>query len=582
MRRGSSSGMFGIWISWAVVIVFISPSLTYGVPRDPQAMQTVLASIKNSPGTSHAAALTPPFVLDSVAVFQFGTRWGSDCWGYVAPDGTPYAIFGVETGLAIVNITTQSVVEVVTGSGCLWQDMATWGHYLYAVSECGSFLRVIDLQYLPDSVQYAAAVGTSPIGQTSSHNLSIDSIKGFLYLEGTSAAGESIYIHNIANPTAPAYVGSFGVGNSGVHDMYAMNDTVYVAAGYSPYFSIFDLSDKQAPVELARVNIPSPGYVHNIWPNRDGTRVITTEETAGKTIKVWDISDLSNVTLLTEWIGPNGFAHNAHFVGDTAYISHYGAGVQVVDFSNPGCVRVLASLDLPDDNCWGAFPFLPDNYVLASHLSGRMYVLQMNPNPAYISPDADNDQVDDACDNCPFVANNLQIDSDYDGVGDPCDNCPSVANATQIDSDGDGFGNACDVCPGFDDATDTDGDQIADGCDGCPLDFDNDIDADGVCGNADNCPAVSNPLQIDNNSDGIGDACCCPGQRGNIDGDGNDGIDVADVTYLVSFMFKRGPLPPCPLLANTNGDSQQSIDVSDLTFLVAYMFNGGPTPGWCE
>ena len=34
-----------------------------------------------------------------------------------------------------------------------------------------------------------------------------------------------------------------------------------------------------------------------------------------------------------------------------------------------------------------------------------------------------------------------------------------------------------------------------------------DIDSDGVCDTADNCPAVANPNQLDSNSNGVGDAC---------------------------------------------------------------------------
>ena len=38
-------------------------------------------------------------------------------------------------------------------------------------------------------------------------------------------------------------------------------------------------------------------------------------------------------------------------------------------------------------------------------------------------------------------------DEDGDGVDDACDNCPHVANADQVDSDGDGVGDACDPYP---------------------------------------------------------------------------------------------------------------------------------------
>ena len=59
-------------------------------------------------------------------------------------------------------------------------------------------------------------------------------------------------------------------------------------------------------------------------------------------------------------------------------------------------------------------------------------------------PDADNDGVLDADDNCKAVANQDQADRDDDGAGDACDNCPSVQNADQADADSDKTGDACE------------------------------------------------------------------------------------------------------------------------------------------
>jgi hypothetical protein len=72
---------------------------------------------------------------------------------------------------------------------------------------------------------------------------------------------------------------------------------------------------------------------------------------------------------------------------------------------------------------------------------------------------------------------------------------------------------------------------------------------------------------------------CCVGRRGNVDGDPNHRVNVADLTYLVDYLFRTGPLPPCSEEGNVNGDS--NINVADVTYLVDYLFRGGPAPPPC-
>jgi hypothetical protein len=72
-------------------------------------------------------------------------------------------------------------------------------------------------------------------------------------------------------------------------------------------------------------------------------------------------------------------------------------------------------------------------------------------------------------------------------------------------------------------------------------------------------------------------ACCVGGIRGNVDA--ISGINVADVTYLVDYLFRGGPPPPCAEDADVNSDTR--INIADLTFLVDYLFRSGPEPAPC-
>jgi len=72
---------------------------------------------------------------------------------------------------------------------------------------------------------------------------------------------------------------------------------------------------------------------------------------------------------------------------------------------------------------------------------------------------------------------------------------------------------------------------------------------------------------------------CC--NHDGIRGDANYdmGLNVADLTYLVDYLFKGGPAPPCPDEADINGDGP--INVADLTYLVDYLFKNGQAPAPC-
>lgn len=73
---------------------------------------------------------------------------------------------------------------------------------------------------------------------------------------------------------------------------------------------------------------------------------------------------------------------------------------------------------------------------------------------------------------------------------------------------------------------------------------------------------------------------CCIGVTGNIDGDALEEINIADLVYMVTFMFQGGPEPPCMDEADVDGNGAFA-DIADLVYLVDYMFQSGPEPADC-
>ena len=92
------------------------------------------------------------------------------------------------------------------------------------------------------------------------------------------------------------------------------------------------------------------------------------------------------------------------------------------------------------------------------------------------------------------------------------------------------------------------------------------------------CAPYNNSCGVLVGAGSVGCISCCE-NRGNADGDPGDAINVADLTYLVEYLFFGGPAPPCPEEGDVDGSG--AINVVDLTYLVDYLFFNGPPPVDC-
>ncbi len=113
----------------------------------------------------------------------------NDIWGYVAPDGTEYAIVGLDDGVSFVSLADpDDIREVVkvAGANSIWRDMKTFGEYAYNVADQGSEgISAFDLRFLPDSVPFKKTTYPDIVGNgrefIQAHNIYIDANHGRLY-----------------------------------------------------------------------------------------------------------------------------------------------------------------------------------------------------------------------------------------------------------------------------------------------------------------------------------------------------------------------------------------------------------------
>lgn len=307
----------------------------------------------------------------------------ASCWGYVA-GGREYAIIGHYAGTTVYDITNSSNIVnkgTIPGPGSFYnyREMRTYSHYLYIVSEGGSGVQIVDLQYLPDSLHFVRSYTFS--GYTRSHTISQDG--RFLYLNGGNYNNGGVFILDLLDPENPVKRGQWGTRY--VHDCFIKNDTVYAAAISAGYLVLLDARNKDSIKFIREFTYPG-AVTHNAWTSDDRRVLVTTDEGGSNHAKLWDISDISNQVQLSEIIPYDNasMVHNAYIKGDSLYLAHYRAGVIIYNIQNPSNPVEVGHYDTyPGVNntqyqgCWNIYPFFPSGKIIASDIATGLYVLKL-------------------------------------------------------------------------------------------------------------------------------------------------------------------------------------------------------------
>jgi len=314
--------------------------------------------------------------------------------GYVDSQGNEYALVGTYNGLSIVDVTAPATPIIkfsVAGSPSDWREVKTWQHYAYVTTEGGNNgLQIVNLDYLPDSVQVKLWTGDAAINNQleTIHALHIDN--GYAYLYGSNLFGGAAVICDLnADPWNPHYLGH--TAGTYIHDGYVRNDTLWGCHIYDGYFSVYNCANKANPVLLATQNTPD-NFTHNSWLSADSHTLFTTDEVNDSKLTAYDVSDLSNIQELDRFQttpGSGSIVHNTHIIskngGEFAVTSWYKDGVVIIDVTRPANMIEIARYDTYTQGTgggfngdWGVYPYLPSGNIVASDIDNGLYVLGPN------------------------------------------------------------------------------------------------------------------------------------------------------------------------------------------------------------
>ncbi|HEX6929266.1 MAG TPA: choice-of-anchor B family protein [Gammaproteobacteria bacterium] len=363
----------------------------------------------------------------------------NDIWGWVDPaTGEEYAIVGMQDGTAFVRIEDDGTLvfigrlpasdgkSSIAKSGAsphlhkrchddlcgeedsAWRDIKVYGNHAYIVSEAASHgLQIFDLTALATVVppyEFVADESESYYSYYSgighAHNLFIneDTARAYIVGHDSIARAGGLHILDISIPDEPEFLGEVN-GDGYTHDVQCV---VYdgpdsdIATGSEICFAsnedtltIWDVTGANADnaVLLSRTTYSGVQYTHQGWLSEDHRYFFLNDEvdeleTGERThLRVFDVGDLDAPELVADYFAPTlAIDHNNYVHGDWLYQSNYGAGLRILDISNPLHPVEAAYFDPQSTDLarfygtWSNYLF-PSGRVAFSDIYGGLYVV---------------------------------------------------------------------------------------------------------------------------------------------------------------------------------------------------------------
>lgn len=371
-------------------------------------------------------------LLAHVPLNQFSTTpsKANDIWGhYDLNDNNEYAIIGLNNGIGIVDITTPSsprIVTTIASADTSWRDIKVyqyfdisinkWQSYAYITADNATVgLLILDLNQLPATVTIAATDKTN----LSAHNVYLSNVD---YSTGVALTGKTPYLHIAGSNN-----------NGGGFNSYSLESPTDLVSIYQPSndrsqyshdlssmtitderketqcingknhceimfdfnendFQLWDKTNNEQPEKLSTTRYENASYVHSGWYSENKLLMLVHDELdeqdmgLNTTLRLFDISNLKNPSLLSIWSGTTrAIDHNGYVRGNRYYMSNYERGITVLDITDPTLPSEVGYFDtypLSDNaafhGAWGVYPFLPSGHIIASDINSGLYIIKDN------------------------------------------------------------------------------------------------------------------------------------------------------------------------------------------------------------
>ncbi len=351
-----------------------------------------------------------------------GNVEGNDIWGWTGCGGREFALMGLTNGSSFVEITDPinpvylGRLPSQTGSS-LWRDIKTYNDHAFIVSEAPNHgIQVFDLTQLcnvsspPTTFANTAYYSSNNFG--SAHNIAINEDSGYAYGVDVSFC-QGLHMVDINSPTSPSFAGCY-IPDGQAHDAQCINyngpDTQHASSEIcftfnGDSFTIDDVTNKSAPSQLAKKNLPLNRYIHQGWVTENHQYLLLNDEFdewEGVTTKtrtfIWDISDLDAPTFVGYHDGATAaIDHNLYIQGDYAYEANYRRGFELLDISDIalGNLSLVGYFDVYTtsnssafNGAWSVFPYFDSGAVVVSGIEQGLFVLDPTTVGACIAPDS--------------------------------------------------------------------------------------------------------------------------------------------------------------------------------------------------